>query len=237
MKDKQLKAFFSYFGSKRQISGKYPGPTNDVLVEPFAGAAGYSLRYPNRKIKLYDLDPIVAGVWDYIITAPEKEILSLPTIIPVEGVDALSFPQEAKWVIGFWLGRGQSSPLKKGSTWMKSGNYANAFWGESVQNRIASQQQYIRHWTIDCCSYEDIPVGAIGSATWFVDPPYEIAGCTYTMGSSQIDYNNLADWCKSLSGQTMVCENDGALWLPFEPLTVVTGTHKKPSAEVVWKNF
>jgi hypothetical protein len=50
-----------------------------------------------------------------------------------------------------------------------------------------------------------------------------------------IDYSALADWCTSLPGQVIVCENDGATWLPFRPHASVRTTRRTSrSAEAVW---
>lgn len=56
-----------------------------------------------------------------------------------------------------------------------------------------------------------------------------------------IDFQRLGVWCKSLPGQVIVCENDGADWLPFRDLASVKSTegrHKPArfSREVVWTN-
>ena len=49
-----LKPFFSYFGSKYQVTKHYPIPKHNILIEPFAGSACYALHYPHKKVKLYD---------------------------------------------------------------------------------------------------------------------------------------------------------------------------------------
>ena len=61
--------------------------------------------------------------------------------------------------------------------------------------------------------------------TWFVDPPYLVKGTWYKHHA--IDYNELADWCKSRLGQVMVCENTNAKWLDFKPLVDIPFTHFK----------
>jgi len=40
---------FSYYGSKSKLAQHYPTPKYDTIVEPFAGAAGYSLYGDNWK--------------------------------------------------------------------------------------------------------------------------------------------------------------------------------------------
>jgi hypothetical protein len=40
------------------------------MVEPFAGAAGYSLRYPERDVILVERYAVVAEMWRYARNAP-----------------------------------------------------------------------------------------------------------------------------------------------------------------------
>ena len=64
-----LRPFFGYYGGKwRDTPRLYPPPEHNTIVEPFAGSAGYSLRFPRTpRVILYEKDPIVAGVWQYLI--------------------------------------------------------------------------------------------------------------------------------------------------------------------------
>lgn len=75
----KLKPFFTYFGGKYRLAPKYPKPLYGTIIEPFAGSAGYSLRYPDREIILNDLDPVISGIWEYLIKVKEDEILALPS--------------------------------------------------------------------------------------------------------------------------------------------------------------
>ncbi len=75
---KPLKAFFSYFGSKVGAAAKYPEPRHDLIVEPFAGAAGYSVRHHHKQIELFDASPTICGVWRFLIRAKPADILALP---------------------------------------------------------------------------------------------------------------------------------------------------------------
>lgn len=110
----------------------------------------------------------------------------------------------------------------------------NSFWGEAIRERIASQLQYIRHWKVFNESYWK---ASQGFATWFVDPPYSNpAGRLYK--HNKIDYGALSCWCKSREGQVIVCEQEGADWLPFEPFYLAKATEgdrgKKVSREAIW---
>ena len=46
----------------------------------------------------------------------------------------------------------------------------------------------------------------------------------------------LSEWCRSRRGQVMVCENEGARWLPFRPFRSIQSTSNGVSREVIWTN-
>lgn len=231
----QLRPFFGYYGGKwRDALKHYPAPQHDIIIEPFAGSAGYSLRYFDRKVILCEIDPVLAGIWRYLIRATPSEILSIPDVELDESVDDLKVCPEARWLVGLWLNRGAASPRKRPSKWMREGIRPGSFWGARVRQTIAGQVEAIRHWQVLNCSYTECPVQK-GAATWFVDPPYAAAGKHYRFGSEQIDYDALATWCRSRRGQVIVCENEGASWLPFQQLADVKTTRaERRSKEVVW---
>ena len=56
-----------------------------------------------------------------------------------------------------------------------------------------------------------------GEASWFVDPPYQNQGKHYHYGPENVDFAMLGNWCRTRLGQVIVCENEGADWLPFTP--------------------
>jgi len=228
-----IKPFFTYFGGKWRVSPRYPRPLHAAIIEPFAGSAGYSLRYPQHQVRLYDIDPVICGVWDYLIRVSPEEVMSLPLLF--DCVDEIDAPQEAKWLIGFWLNKGTVHPSKTPSKWMRDyqSRQPGTYWGERIRERIASQVSGIRHWTISQSSYADI---SDQYAVWFVDPPYQVAGTAYKF--HHVDYASLGAWCRNRTGQVIVCENEGAGWLPFEPFRTVKGLEGtrggKKSKEVVW---
>lgn len=224
-----IRPLFPFYGSKWRDARRYASPHNGLVVEPFAGSAGYSLWHEPEQVKLYDVDPIIVGVWQYLINATPGEILSLPDLEDGQSVDDIDIPQEARWLIGFWLNRGSASPVKRASQWQK--RYANGsqlVWGERARTRIAASVPSIRHWTIEQSSYADIDTP---EATYFVDPPYLDKGKYYRF--KDVDYAHLAGWADRLPGQAIVCEQAGAEWLPFEPLATIKST-RGVSAEVMY---
>lgn len=233
--EKKLRPFISYYGGKYRAAPHYPPPVHETIIEPFAGSAGYAVRYPSRRVKLYDVNPKIVGTWQYLLRASEREILALPDIQNGQTVDDLDICQEAKWLIGWWINKGNVYPCKKPSEWMLS-KTKYGFYGQDIRRRIACQLTTIRHWTITLASYPDIPNEV---ATHFIDPPYNNkAGSVYPF--SNIDYGHLAQWSRSRHGQVIVCENEGANWLPFEPFMMAQSNPSKcgkgKSAEAIWTN-
>ena len=230
----RLRPFFGYYGGKwRDTPQRYPAPEYQALIEPFAGSAGYATRHHDRSVALYEADPIVAGVWSFLIRAKSSEILRIPDIGPDDHVESLRACPEARWLVGFWLNRAVTSPRPRPSKWMREGIRPGSFWGERVRAMIAAQVPFIRHWRIHNLSYAECLQQ--GPATWFIDPPYELAGRHYRYGSSLLDYRELARWCRARLGQAIVCENAGATWLPFKPVGDAKTTRRGTlSSEVCW---
>lgn len=210
-----LKPFWSYYGGKFRAAPRYPQPVYDTIVEPFAGAAGYALRYYDRDVVLVDKYEAVAGVWRYLIAASESEIRSIPIVDRVD--DLAAWPQEVRWLVGFTMGAAIAVPMQQttaGCLFQRDRGVPIAGgWTEERRSRVAQQVSLIRHWRIICGDYTAAPDIV---ATWFVDPPYQTQGVYYKHSSKDIDFRTLGSWCTSRRGQTIVCENDGADWLPFE---------------------
>lgn len=227
-----LRPFFSYYGGKwRDAPKHYAPPAHDLIIEPFAGSAGYSLRHPYRDVLLVDSDPTVIGIWRWLIGADPDEVRALPDIEPGMTLDDIDAPSDAVNLIGFWLNKGSSTPKRTPSAWMRSGIRPGSFWGARVREVIASQLPAIRHWQAECGSYWMAPDI---EATWFIDPPYQHAGKHYRHGSAGIDYTALAAWCRDRLGQVIVCEGTGADWLPFAQIADIKTTRMQRSNELAW---
>jgi len=82
-------------------------------------------------------------------------------------------------------------------------------------------------------------------ATWFIDPPYQIVvkngsvfqngdGYSKTCNSANIDFKQLGEYCLSRDGQVIVCEKEGANWLPFQEFRKNKTSLNKNYNEVVY---
>jgi site-specific DNA-adenine methylase len=206
---------FSYYGSKSKLVSFYPPPRYDTIIEPFAGSAAYALSGDNwqKNVILYDTNPKVAAVWDYLIHATEADIAALPDVRPGQKVTDFNLTEAERWLVGFNINRGSSMPK------ITASRRSN---GLTYKKYISENLYKVKHWKIFGTSYELCPNQ---EATWFVDPPYQKAG-KYYFGFTQMNFEFLRGWCQERRGQVIVCENQGADWLPFRPMTIFWGSTK-----------
>jgi site-specific DNA-adenine methylase len=220
---------FSYYGSKSKIAKYYPKPIYDKIIEPFCGGAYYSLYSDNwkKEICLYDKYELIINLWKYLIQAKESDILKLPDLKYKQNIDDFStLIQEEKHLIGFFINGGSAMPKKTAQKYN--------CWNENKRKQISADLHKIRHWKVKCKEYNEIPNI---EATFFIDPPYSGSGGTYYRhGCKNINYENLAEFCKTRLGQVIVCENsECSNWLPFRPLVEISGQLHK-TKEVIWTN-
>ena len=225
---------FYYYGAKRRLAGRYPEPSHPLVIEPFAGAAGYSmhwaLRRPDLRFMLIEKDPHVVDVWHALLALTPDEILSYP--IPSPGTvtrDRFVMFAAASNAVAV------SSQIKvterlatEAARMRKSSAKLRAALGDRLQ---VVQGDYTQAPDVE--------------ATWFVDPPYQAKACATRTGSPggagyapgcrnrDLDYPALASWCRSRRGQVIACENAGASWLPFEHLCRQSNTLGRTTTEVV----
>jgi site-specific DNA-adenine methylase len=212
---------FSYYGSKSKIAHKYPKPTHSLIIEPFCGAAHYSMLYHDRDVWLNDLHEPVFELWSWLIhDATESDILKLPTFQPKQRIDMPPGPERT--LVAFQSNGGTETPR----------NVAGAFqsWAKGGRERLAAKVKLIKHWKITKLDYRDLPNV---EATWFIDPPYQHGGHEYTVGGKDFDYNACREFCVSRNGQVIVCENTKADWMDFKPLTDIQGQRFR-TTEAVW---
>ena len=227
---KFLKPFWPYYGGKWRAAPKYPAPQYQTIIEPFAGSAGYALRHYQHDVVLIEKYPVVAEIWRFLIAAKPSEILALPPVICVDDLPKGTC-KPARDLVGFHLNMGNKFPARTLTKSMQADPGKHG-WNDMRRHRIASQVEAIRHWQIIEGDYSNAPDI---ETTWFVDPPYNNKAGSY-YPHSNLDYPELADWCRERSGQVIVCENEGADWLPFVPHYQMIGTNKLPSHEVIWTN-
>ena len=217
---------WTYYGTKNRIAKYYPKPEFDTIIEPFAGAAQYSLFGDNwhKNVYLIDKYEVIARVWQYLIDATEKDILALPDLEIGENVDDFKLlSDEEKWLMGFCINPASACPKKttsKRSRWNKN------------KLEIAKNVYKVKHWKVKCDEFKNIKNI---KATWYIDPPYKYGGIYYRMNNKNIDYQDLAEWCKTRNGQTIVCENTKADWLDFKPLVKMNGQLHQ-TMESIWCN-
>lgn len=230
-----LRPFWRYYGAKWRIAPRYPAPRHRTIIEPFAGAAGYSLRYPDRDVILVEKYHVVAEIWRWLISATPDEVRAIPCVDAVADLPAW-VPQAARWFVGFTMGQARMRPALNTSAGLLKRRVTGTRWAEgwtpSARARVSEQVSAIRHWRVIEGDFTAAPDVA---ASWFVDPPYRgRPGSHYTHHSGRIDYPALARWCRARRGQTIVCEAAGADWLPFSAFGSVSGMGGAPSREAIW---
>lgn len=229
----RLAPFWRYYGGKFRLAPKYPAPLHDTIVEPFAGAAGYAMRYHDRKVILVDKYPVVAEMWRWLIGASRADVLAVPCVEAVADLPA-SVPAGARYLVGFCLNAAAASPctvLSAGRKKMAALGRHFEGWNEAHRERVANMVGLVKHWQIIEGDYTAAPDV---EATWFIDPPYRgQKGSYYKHVLLECEYPALAAWSRRRRGQVMVCEAHGADWLPFRPF-YESKAFNGVSREVVW---
>lgn len=231
---------FKWFGSKWLSSRLLPEPAYDTVAEPFAGGAGYALRYHEKHVLLWDSDPHVASLWRWLIEEAEgSDIRAIPLNVP-EGTDIRTMG----------LSPGQALLLK---SWQRTNNVGDCWtvspwgnkpgqWTANTRARVADQVGAVKHWRFmgnDGLSALRVPA----ECTWFIDPPYQF---NYQYRQAPIDYQELSRLVSEQSGQRIVCEalcpKTGARpdWLPFKDFGERITSRRKVennhhSKELIWE--
>jgi len=220
---------FAYYGAKHGLASKYPRPVHDIIIEPFAGAAGYSCHHAalGRQVILNDLDPDVVALWRRLQAMTPADLAAIES--------TLSDERTTEILIASIGGGSQWNGIMAGNDRAITPRMRHA--APMVMDRIKRILSHIGGWEIIHGSYVDLPDI---EATWFIDPPYQpimsMAGDGYNQGANGINFTELAKWCRSLKGQVIVCEQSPAQWLPFTHLAhQMNGSNSGQSrSEVVW---
>jgi len=222
---------WSYYGSKKKIAGLYPAPKRGLVIEPFAGAAWYSILHRSRKVLLNEKYPVLYEIWNWLIKEASSDLLlENKDFFMGQDISQINLKKPHRDLIGFCINRGSTAPkniVQKWSCQAKSDKNWASTTAFSIE-RIAKLLPEIRHWETKFGDYKDLPDV---EATWFIDPPYQFGGEHYLV--NDINYSELSEWCKTRKGHVIVCENSKANWLPFEPFTAIQGQRSKTD-EVVW---
>jgi hypothetical protein len=225
---------FPYFGDKKTLSGKYPPPTHDTLIEPFCGAAYYSLRHWDRSVWINDKNPVITEIWKYLQKASPESIARLRMPRPGQLIaDLPGFSEVERDLIGYLCAANDSRPRRRPPSF-KGRWFSPAKWQSRIAY-IAENLHKVRHWTITNLDYLDLPDR---KGSWFVDAPYQVTEHQYTCRPD--DYAVLGEWCRNLRGQVIVCENDLADWLPrlevLDPALPFNRPCRGNAIECYWTN-
>ncbi len=241
-----IKAPFSYMGGKSRIIHRYPLPTHDRIIEPFAGAAAYSFKYSERDIWLNDLDPITYAIWEWL-TGGDRALTGLSyvpaTVVAGTAVRDVYGAIDGCPGVGAGLLHLMRAEANQGTQGAKGVHdqittIGAKCWNARFKRKTGLVIQRVRHWRVTQDVYTITSDG--GPATWFIDPPYNnLAGSRYRQSS--LDYDALGEWCKSRDGQVIVAEQVGATWLPFHELVHerqgMRGRYQRSrSGEAIWTN-
>lgn len=229
-----MRPFFRYYGSKWNLAKHYGQPRRDLVIEPFAGSACYSLYWNCPRVQLYDIDDEVYQLWDYLINCSEADINALPDRIEnINEVLERPYPEERLLLRWMYMCVPKNTPRDTDLAFYKrSREVHSGYWQSRHKQLLLRQKPLIANWTIDKCSYEDIPNC---NAHWHIDPPYDSeAGRRYK--HSDIDYQHLAEWCRTRQGVVDVCEMDGADWMNFKPFRQTINAGKRQYQEVYWSS-
>lgn len=204
---------WSYYGSKTTMVDLYPPPKHNLIIEPFAGAAKYSMKYFENDVILVDKYDVIVKIWKWLQQCSPGDILKLPRLKTGEKIRDYNLDcEEAYLFMGFIIAAGGQSPRNTCSP------NCERLRPDRIDTRLkqhAADLFKIKHWQIFHDGYQNI---GNGNATWFIDPPYEFGGDVYIESNKAINFKHLAEWCKSRKGQVIVCENTKATWMDFKPI-------------------
>lgn len=251
----RFKSAWSNYGGKSRIIHHYPAPKYPLIIEPFAGAGAYAMRWTGAEDEytggpiqcwLNDLDPTIYAMWKFL-TLPGA-LSTVRHMVP-DTVNAGDKVSELLHLAGpGYLDMNLSGLLalcqaeaNQGTQGARGVHDQVTSIGAKCWPRLKRKLEWViphvkdfKITNLDYLALPDI------EATWFVDPPYDNEAGRRYRTSGGIDYQVLAEWCKSRKGQVIVCEGESANWLPFRPLMERQGIRsryqKSRAMELVWTN-
>lgn len=209
---------FYYFGRKGRLAGKYPAPEHPLVIEPFAGSAAYTLHHRPERALLIERDQRVVDLWNRLCA------------MGPEGLAAAEPPVIGERTSDLWHLTSMASKDSLTVSGYKVSPWALASW-ELARKVALRHVEYASTIEYVNGSYVDAPDVV---ATWFIDPPYQHVPSGYLHGSRGFDYGALAEFCRTRRGQVIVCEQEGADWLPFEPFTSQQNVQSTGRSHEVW---
>lgn len=230
---------FGYFGAKHGMAKQYSPPAYSTIVEPFAGAAGYSCYHASTvdRVVLVGKNPNVVALWNRLLGMSIDDLMAIP--LPVQGertTDPLVACASGEQMMAVLAGKSRQITSRM----------ANDF-PRITRKRVARWIENSHKFEIHEGDFVDVDQWVDGPATWLVDPPYQpmdgqkpgSAGGTSYREFAFDRYDELARWCRTRPGHEIVCEQETASWLPFVPFrrqrnAVGRGTHAV-RMEVVWE--
>lgn len=215
---------FKWFGSKWLSSKLYPAPIHDVIFEPYAGSAGYSLRHHEKQVVLWEENEQVRHLWEWLIArATSALVLEIPLDLP-EGTDirALGLTNGQQLLLKHWQRTNNVGDCWTVSPW---GNKPGQ-WTANTRSRVAEELHAAKHWKV-------ARVRPDQPGTYFLDPPYIY---NYRYRFKEFDHAALVEKIAMIprGSQIIVCEaacqKTGRVpeYLPFKPFASrITSRRKK----------
>ena len=165
---------FKWFGSKWSASKHYPRPLYDTIVEPFAGGAGYALRYADKRVVLAETNTHLLRLWRWIIDDASKEdVLDIPLGLRVgEDIRTIGLSDGQALLLKHWQRTNNVGDCWTISPWGNSPGQ----WTANTRARVADEIQAVKRtlilfehgeWECWCCDRE----GYESVSSDYVGPP------------------------------------------------------------------
>lgn len=111
-----MRPFFSYYGAKWTGAKYYGAPRRDLVIEPFAGSASYSVRWAPKRAKLFDISPDICALWDWLIHCSMADVERIPDAFE-DVAEVMALPIGPQMLARFWISKGRAEPSGTLSPW------------------------------------------------------------------------------------------------------------------------